>query len=58
MVSFSMPITIDNNFIGVVITDFSLDFLNEIVQTNLPDTAIQHVITEQGTRIGHLLFYD
>lgn len=52
MVSVTVPITIENKFIGVVIADFSLDFLSKIVQTNLPETAIQRVITAQGTIIS------
>lgn len=52
MVSVSVPITIENNFIGVVIADFSINFLNEIIQGNLPDTAIQRIISTQGTIIS------
>lgn len=52
MVSVGVPITIENNFIGVVIADFSINFLNEIIQGNLPDTAIQRIISTQGTIIS------
>lgn len=49
LVSVAVPIYNGNQFLGVSIADFSLDFLDEVVQANAPDTGILRVITEQGT---------
>ncbi|SOC19897.1 methyl-accepting chemotaxis sensory transducer with Cache sensor [Ureibacillus xyleni] len=48
MVTVTMPILINNQFFGVALADFTLDFLDEIIARNVPATAIQRVISPGG----------
>lgn len=52
MVTISSPIIINDQFIGVVLADFTLDFLDNIVKDNTPDTAIQRIISPTGIIIA------
>ena len=52
IVTIALPIIHDNNVIGVTLADFSLDFLNPIVEVNVPTSAIQRVATSAGTIIS------
>lgn len=49
LVSVAKPIIVDGKPIGVTIADFSLDFLDGIVKEHVPETAVQRVLTANGT---------
>ena len=51
-VTIALPIIHENDVIGVTIADFPLDFLNQIVEENIPPSAIQRVATPAGTIIS------
>ena len=52
VVTISLPIIYNNEVIGVTLADFPLDFLNPIVEGNVPPTAIQRVASSAGTIIS------
>ncbi|MGM9946202.1 MAG: methyl-accepting chemotaxis protein [Lysinibacillus sp.] len=49
IVTIALPIIHDNDVIGVTLADFPLDFLNPIVEANVPASAIQRVASSAGT---------
>lgn len=48
MMTTSLPIMVENTLVGVTVTDFSLDFLNPIIESNIPASAIQRIATPSG----------
>lgn len=52
MVTVANPIILNNEFIGVLLADFTIDFLDEILAENTPKTAIQRFITPNGIIIS------
>ena len=48
MLTTSVPVLLNNELVGVTVTDFSLNFLDPIIASNLPDTSIQRVATPTG----------
>ncbi|RUL55499.1 methyl-accepting chemotaxis protein [Lysinibacillus antri] len=52
LVSVTVPIIINDEFFGVALADFTLNFLDEIVAKNVPDTALQRVISPAGIVIS------
>ena len=52
IVTIALPIIHENDVIGVTLADFPLDFLNQIVEENIPPSAIQRVATPAGTIIS------
>ncbi|MEL3960781.1 methyl-accepting chemotaxis protein [Lysinibacillus endophyticus] len=52
MVTATIPIIVNNQFFGVALADFTLDFFDELIAKNVPETALQRVITPAGTIIS------
>ena len=52
MVTITLPIIKDDKLLGVLATDYSLVFLDEIVAVYVPDSGIQRVISPQGIIIS------
>lgn len=52
MITISLPLLKDGEMIGVTVTDFSLNFLDQIIASNRPETSIQRVASANGTLIS------
>lgn len=52
MVTIANPLIVDDQFVGVLLADFTLEFLDELVKEHLPETAIQRIITPNGIIIS------
>ena len=51
MMTISVPLIKNGDMIGVTVVDMPLNFLQNIVEQNIPDTAIQRVASPEGSII-------
>lgn len=52
MMTVTLPLLKNGEVIGVTIADFSLDFLDDVIAANNPDTSIQRVASANGIIIS------
>lgn len=52
LVTLTMPIIQNGQAIGIVCADFNLDFLNRIINKNVPDTATQRILSPAGAIVA------
>lgn len=52
LVTLTLPIIQNGTAIGIVCADFNLDFLHTIINKNVPDTAMQRIISPAGVVVA------